>query len=109
MDVTLIRQGVEKITTCPICHLPLMGILGNGCAAEVAVFGALAPEHALLVVQKTQCSYHCRGTGLKPCEQRESSVSSLFTAPVTAANVLGSVRSCGSQQTNLPSLLFVQA
>lgn len=86
-----------------------MGILGNGCAAEVAVFGALAPEHALLVVQKTQCSYHCRGTGLKPCEQRESSVSSLFTAPVTAANVLGSVRSCGSQQTNLPSLLFVQA
>lgn len=84
-----------------------MGILGNGCGAELAVFGALVPEHALLVVQKTQGSYHCRGTGLTHCEQWESSVSFPFTEPATAANVLDQFGPAEvNKQIYHPSYLF---
>lgn len=107
LDVTLIRRGVEKITTCQTCQLPLMCILGNGCGAELAVFGALVPEHALLEVQKTQGSYHCRGTGLKHCEQWKSSVSFPFTALATAANVLDQFGPAEvNKQIYHPSYLF---
>lgn len=107
LDVTLIRRGIEKITSCQICQLPLMCILENGCGAELAVFGALVPEHAFIGGAEDSRQYHCRGTGLQHCEQSKSSVSFPFTAPAPAANVLDQFGPAEvNKQIYHPSYLF---